>query len=390
MQLTPPTGTADLDVLSVPDFRARFRSWLEENYPPEWRKPIVLRLRGEQEKRWLRLLDDHGWRLPAWPREHGGLGLPLAKQLVYHEELARFGAARFLDSGGTMLGPILIRFGTAAQQAKYLPSILRGETLWCQGYSEPNAGSDLASLKTTAVRDGDHYVVNGSKIWTTMAMDASHMFLLARTQQGLRKQQGISFFLTNMNTPGVTIRPIENLAGESEFGQVFFDDARIPADNLVGVEGDGWGIAKALLGVERIFVGSPGLPRDAYAVFRQVADQLGLNGGSFDALNASLFCDLNDLVALYEMVAAAAVAGTAEDHDYSLLKLAVSELFQRISEANLQIASDHAGVHGPAEIGALKLQLHQIYMLARAATIYSGTSEVQRDIIARALLGKAG
>jgi alkylation response protein AidB-like acyl-CoA dehydrogenase len=388
MQLTSTTDVADLDEISVAEFRARFRNWLERHYPSEWRKPIVLRLRGEQEKQWLRLLHEHGWRLPAWPREHGGMGLPLAKQLVYHEELARFGAARFLDSGGTMLGPVLIKFGAKAQQEKYLPPILRGEALWCQGYSEPNAGSDLASLKTTAVREGEHYIVNGSKIWTTMAMDASHMFLLARTQQGLRKQQGISFFLMEMNTPGVTVRPIENLAGESEFGQVFFDDARIPVENLIGVEGEGWSIAKALLGVERIFVGSPGLSRDAYAVFGQIADQLSLSGGSFDELNARLFCDLNDMVALYEMVAAAAISGAAEEQDYSLLKLASSELFQRISEANMQIASDFAGIRGPAEIGALQLELHKIYMLARAATIYSGTSEIQRDIVARSLLGK--
>lgn len=387
------TATNDgnaLDDLSIDAFRAKFRDWLETHYPEEWRKPIVLRLRGEQEKSWLRLLDEHGWRLPAWPREHGGLGLPLAKQLAYHEELVRFGAARFLDSGGTMLGPILIKFGTPEQKAKYLPPILRGETLWCQGYSEPNAGSDLASLKCSAVRDGEHYVVNGSKIWTTMAMDASHMFLLARSSQGLRKQQGISFFLMEMNTPGVTVRPIENLAGESEFGQVFFDEVRIPAENLVGVEGEGWSIAKALLGVERIFVGSPGLSRDAYAVFGRVAGKLGLSGGSFDELDARLLCDLNDMVALYQMISAAAVAGTAEDHDFSLLKLASSELFQRISEANLQIASDYAGVKDAIALGDQQLELHAIFMLARAATIYSGTSEVQRDIVARALLGKAG
>jgi len=390
MQVTARVEPVELDRLSVEEFRARFRAWLERHYPPEWRRPIVLRLRGEQEKKWLRLLYDHGWRLPAWPREHGGLGLSLEKQLAYHEELARFGAARFLDSGGTMLGPILIRFGTPDQQERYLPGILRGETLWCQGYSEPNAGSDLANLKTTAVRDGDHYVVNGSKIWTTMAMDASHMFLLARTAQAPRKQEGISFFLMEMNSPGVTVRPIENLAGESEFGQVFLDEVRIPAENRVGGEGEGWTIAKALLGVERIFIGSPGLSRDAYAVFREVADRLELHGGGFEELNARLFCDLNDLVALYEMISSAAIAGTAESHDFSLMKLAASELFQRITEATLRIADEHAGVYGPVGLGRAPLELHKIAMLARAATIYSGTSEVQRDIIARALLGKAG
>ena len=374
--------------ISDAEFRNRFRRWLENHYPVEWRKPLVLRLRGTEERRWLRLLYDHGWRLPSWPREHGGIGAPLSKQLIYHEELARFGAARFLDSGGTMVGPILIRFGSVEQRNAHLPSILRGETIWCQGYSEPNAGSDLASLKTTAVLDGDHYIVNGSKIWTTMAMDASHMFLLARTGQGTRKQEGISFLLMDMDTPGVTVRPIENLAGETEFGQVFLDNVRIPLGNRVGAEGDGWHIAKALLGFERIFVGSPALSRDAYAVFERFADEAGLAGDDFDALKSQLFCDLNDLTALYEMISAAAISGAAEDHDYSLLKLASSELFQRISEANMRIAGEYAGICGPAKVGTQSFELHKIYMLARPATIYSGTSEVQRDIVARSLLGR--
>lgn len=383
------TDMTDLAEISDAEFRDRFRNWLEQHYPAEWRKPIVLRLRGEQEKRWLRLLREHGWRLPSWPREHGGMGAPLSKQLIYHEELARLGAARFLDSGGTMVGPILIKFGSVQQQKDHLPAILRGETIWCQGYSEPNAGSDLASLKTTAVLDGDHYILNGSKIWTTMAMDASHMFLLARTGQGTRKQQGISFMLMEMDTPGVTVRPIENLAGETEFGQVFFDNVRIPSGNLVGAEGDGWHIAKALLGFERIFVGSPTLSRDAYAVFEEFADQAGLAGDDFEELKSQLFCDLNDLASLYEMISAAAISDTAEGHDYSILKLASSELFQRISEANMQIAGECAGICGPARAGEADFELHKIYMLARAATIYSGTSEVQRDIVARSLLGKA-
>lgn len=374
--------------ISDEEFRSRFRTWLNDYYPEEWRKPIILRLRGEQERRWIRLLVEHGWRLPAWPVEHGGMGVSLAKQLIYHEELASFGAARFLDSGGTLLGPILIRFGSLEQKAKYLPEIRNGGTLWCQGYSEPNAGSDLASLKSTAVRDGDHYVLNGSKIWTTMAMDASHMFLLARTSQEARKQQGISFFLMPMDSPGVTVRPLENLAGEMEFGQVFFDDVRIPATNLVGAEGDGWHIAKALLGVERIFVGSPALPTHAYAIFEEIACRPGLDREAVEALRAELFCGLGDLTALYEMVTAAAIAGTAENHDFSVLKLASSELFQRICEASIKIAGEHAGVRGTARLGEPELSLHTVYMLSRPATIYSGSSEIQRDIVARSLLGK--
>jgi alkylation response protein AidB-like acyl-CoA dehydrogenase len=336
------------------------------------------------------LLFDHGWRLPAWPVEHGGMGASLSKQLIYHEELADFGAARFLDSGGTMLGPILIKFGTPEQKAEHLPRILKGDTIWCQGYSEPNAGSDLASLKSTAVRDGDHYVLNGSKIWTTMAMVASHMFLLARTSKEGRKQQGISFFLMAMDTPGVTIRPIENLAGETEFGQVFFDNVRIPMANLVGCEGDGWHIAKALLGVERIFVGSPALATHAYRMFEEIACRPGLDREAVDALRAELFCGVADLKALYEMVSAAAIAGTAEDDDFSVLKLASSEVFQRICEASMQIAGEHAGVHGKVRLGEQELDLHTVYMLSRPATIYSGSSELQRVSVARSILGKAG
>jgi len=375
---------------TLPDeeFRYRFRQFLQEHYPQEWRVPIILRLRGEQEKRWIRLLHDHGWRLPAWPVAHGGMGASLAKQLIYHEEMARHNSARFLDSGGTMLGPVLINYGTAGQQREHLPKILRGETLWCQGYSEPNAGSDLASLKTNAVLDGEDYVVNGSKIWTTMAMDASHMFLLVRTNKGGRKQQGISFLLMPMDSPGVTVRPIPNLAGETEFAQVFFDNVRIPVKNRVGEEGQGWDIAKSLLGDERIFVGSPSIPVSAYEIFNKLRTAFAMGDEYAEGLAAEFFCQVNDLAALYEMISAGAIAGIAEEHDFSVMKLAMSELFQRICEASMQMAMENSGFHGPISIGGENLDLHTVFMLSRPATIYSGTSEVQREIIARALLGK--
>lgn len=380
----------DRNALTDADFRAEFRRWLETHYPPEWRRPVVLRLQDDEERRWLRLMHDHGWRLPAWPKDHGGMGLSLSKQLIYHEELERFGAARFLDSGGVLLGPVLIRYGSAAQKARHLPEIARGDVLWAQGYSEPNSGSDLASLRTTAVRDGDHYVINGTKIWTTMVMFCKRMFLLARTSNTGRKQEGISFILVDLDTPGITIRPIENLAGDVEFGQVFLDNVRVPVENLVHNEGEGWAVAKALLGAERIFAGSPSLSRHVFNIFERVLAAAGLaEDAGIAELHARLLCDLEDLSALYEMVTDAAVRGTMASEETSMMKVLATELFQRIADAVLSIAGEHAGAWGPTELGGQLEELRRVFMIARPASIYGGANEVQRDIIARALLGKA-
>jgi alkylation response protein AidB-like acyl-CoA dehydrogenase len=379
-----------LDGLSDSEFRARMRAWLEEYYPQEWRQTIVLRLRGEREKRWHRLCFDHGWRLPAWPKEHGGMGLSAAKQLIYQAEMDAFGTARVYDAGGVFLGPVLMSFGTPEQLRKYLPEIARGDVLWAQGYSEPNAGSDLASLKTTAVRDGDHYVINGSKIWTTMIAESARIFLLARTSQEARKQEGISFFLLNLDSPGVSFRPIMNLSGEDEFGQVFFDNVRVPAENRVGAEGDGWTVAKSLLGTERISTGSPGLSRHAFNIFERLVNELDLGEDPVvQDLHARLVCDLADFTALYGQIADASVRSSAGSEDYSILKILSSELFQRISEANLQVAGELAGATGPVAIGAQLVQLNKIYMIARASSIYGGANDVQRDIIARTIVGKS-
>jgi alkylation response protein AidB-like acyl-CoA dehydrogenase len=380
------TDQQDLGSLADDGFRLRLRQWLEAYYPPEWRRPVVFRLRGENERRWLRLLYDHGWRLPSWPTEHGGLGLPLTKQLIYHNEMARFGIARYLDMGGNLLGPTLIKYGTSAQQACHLPGILRGETIWCQGYSEPNAGSDLASLKTTAMRDGDDYVINGTKIWTTMATDAAMMFMLARTSAEPRKQQGISFFLLDMKSPGITVRPIVNLAGEDEFAQVFFDDVRVPAGNLVGAPGEGWSIAKSLLGVERITTASPAPARYAFEVLERIAGSMAGDQASLRASRAQLLNDLDSYVALYEQVTDAYIDGRVEQHELSTLKLVSSSLFQRISEACLEAAGEEAALVGAQDFAGRSEDLRNIYMVARATSIYGGANDVQRDIIAKSLL----
>lgn len=380
----------DRNAMTDAEFRAEFRAWLEAYYPEEWRRPIVFRLQDDEERAWLRLMHDHGWRLPSWPREHGGMGLSISKQLIFHEELEKFGAARYLDSGGVLLGPVLIRYGTPAQKQKYLQEIARGDVLWAQGYSEPNSGSDLASLRTTAVRDGDHYIINGTKIWTTMVMFSRRMFLLARTSSTGRKQEGISFFLLDTDTPGITITPIENLAGDVEFGQVFFDNVRIPAENLVHHEGEGWTVAKSLLGDERITSGSPSLARHAFDIFERVVRGIGLEGDAGIAdLHAELLCDLEDLTALYEMICDAAIRGTMSREEPSMLKVLATETFQRIAAATLQISGEHAGVWGETTIAGQVEDLRRVYMIARPSSIYGGANEVQRDIIARALLGKA-
>lgn len=377
----------DLDQLPDAAFAQLWRAWLEQHYPQEWRRSVTFRLRGANEKRWLRLLHDHGWRAPTWPKEVGGLGLSLRKQLVYKTELERFGAARYLDSGGVLLGPILIRYGTPAQKQRYLPAILSGDDIWCQGYSEPNAGSDLASLQLKAVADGDGFVLNGSKIWTTQANDAARIFVLARTSSEGRKQEGISFFLCDMATPGITVRPIVNLTGEDEFSQVFFDHVRIPAANLVHELNKGWDVAKSLLGAERVSLGSPHLAKQAFAILERTAQDMGAERDpSHLERRARLMCDLHDLEALYRDVCDALTRGEAPPAIISTLKILASELFQRVTEALLAVGGEHAGGASDLASASGLDVVRQLYLIGRPMSIYGGTNEVQRDIIARHLM----
>lgn len=380
----------DLSSLDEAEFRRRFRSWLDETYPPEWRQPMILRLQGDDEKRWMRMLFDGGWRLPSWPREYGGMGLNLQLQLAYAEVLDQFGAARILDSGGHLLGPALIKYGTQAQKDEHLLAIARGDVLWCQGYSEPNAGSDLAGVRMTAVRDGDDYIVNGSKIWTTMAPYSQKIYLLVRTSKEARKQQGISFLLADMDAPGISVRPIENLAGDTEFAQVFFDNVRVPARNLVHKEGEGWTVAKSLLGDERIFSGSPNLSRHAMMYFERVVAGRDLSDDLLvSKLHADLAADLHDLTALYGQVVNAVIEGIAEAKEFATLKLIATNLFQRIADGALEISGEAGTSWDATAFGNDAVEVRRISMLSRPATIYAGANEVQKDIIARALLGKA-
>ncbi|WP_175907787.1 MULTISPECIES: acyl-CoA dehydrogenase family protein [Burkholderia] len=386
---------SDLHALSDAEFRLRLRDWLTEHYPPNWRQDTLRpfrRLRGAEAVQWLRLLHEHGWRAPAWQREHGGMGLSFARQRIYHEEFERACVARVVDLGETQLGPTLAQLGTAEQKAYYLPRILSCEHVWCQGYSEPNAGSDLASLKTRATLDAsaEHFVVNGQKIWTTQANEATHIFALVRTGNLGKKQLGISFLLIDLKTPGITIRPIVNLAGEDEFCEVFFDDVRVPVANLVGELHQGWTVAKTLLGHERIWIGSPALAGRALGLTAHLLRETGAHAdaGLMDRY-AQLAADLHDYRLLYAEMCDAVEDGHAPGPDASVLKIFVSELLQRITAFNAELGSEHAGLVGRSQVGSTAVDLHWQAMMALPPTIFAGANEIQRNILAKSVLGLA-
>ena len=380
-----------MDLNEQPDetFRATVRAFVETNYPPELRNPAH-RLHWAEAKPWYMTLSRQGWLAPAWPREYGGMGLSAAKQLIFMEEYERHGVARTPDHGIVLLGPLLIRYGTEEQKQRFLPRILAGEDIWCQGYSEPGAGSDLAAIRTEAVLDGDDYIVNGQKTWTTLASDANWIFLLVRTDKTVKKQEGISFLLVPLGLPGVTVRPIINLELHDEFCEVFFDDVRVPRSNLVGQVNQGWTMAKALLGFERIFLGSARQSAYALSRLRQLAERMGvLDDPAFADRYTQLRLDLADHKALFEVFAEKLRAGETLGPDVSLLKIHQSELYQRITDAMLDISGENAGLLDPIG-GNRELHPSGMFIQARPTTIYGGTSEIQRGIIAKNVLGLPG
>ncbi len=384
-----PSPAEDLNALDDEAFRQVVRRWVVENYPPEIRNPPK-RLHWRENKVWYLKLAEKGWLAPGWPREYGGMGLSAGKQLIMIEEFERFGCARTNDHGVVMVGPLLIRYGSEAQKRSFLPKILSGEHIWCQGYSEPNAGSDLAALRTEAVLDGDHWVINGQKTWTTLATDANWIFLLARTDKAAKKQEGISFFLVPMDAPGVTVRPIINLELHDEFCETFFDNVRVPKENLVGEVNKGWTMAKALLGFERIFLGSP--RQSAYALIRlkRLAEHVGCaDDPLFRDRYTRLRLDLADHRALYETHVAKLRRGEALGADVSMLKVHQSELFQRITDAMMEIAGEEGGLLEPIE-GNRDLHPAGLFIQARPTSIYGGTNEIQRNILAKNVLDLPG
>ena len=375
----------DYNAMSDEDFRAVFRDWLENNLPQENRRPAD-RLLGEPAESWMRKLSQAGWRAPGWPVKFGGLGLSFRKHAIYHEELDRAGASRWIDHGVWSLGEILMHYGDDAQRDYYLPRILTCEHVWAQGYSEPGAGSDLASLRTRAVRDGGHWMINGQKIWTSGAAYATHIFVLVRTNPDTAKQRGISFILADIKTPGITVRPIRNIADELEFCEVFFEDARVPLENLVGEVDQGWTIAKGLLGMERLVISSSSLPRRALAALRAVGRRRELLADPlFRSRYGELLMDIENLEALYAEASEDMGAGREVPTDLSILRIFAGELFQQVSEAAMEFAAEHGPI-GSVSTDGVQHDIKKLFMVARPATIYGGTAEIQRNILARRLL----
>ncbi|MXP65218.1 acyl-CoA dehydrogenase [Roseomonas sp. M0104] len=373
-----------LDAMDDARFRRHVRQWIEANYPPEMRFPRR-RLHWRENRPWYMALSRKGWLAPNWPREYGGMGLGATKQLIMIEELERHGCARVSDMGLIMLGPLLIKHGTDAQQRRFLPRILSGEDIWAQGYSEPGAGSDLAALRLDAADAGDHWVLNGQKTWITLANDANWLFVLARTDRSGKKQQGISFLLMPADTPGITIRPIINLDLHDEFCEIFFDNVRVPKDMVVGEVNQGWTYAKALLGFERIAIGSPKLSSNGLARLWRLAEAVGKDRDPvFRDRYARFAMELGDLKDLYESFVAALKRGETLGPEVSILKIVQTELFQRITDAMLEVAGGHAGLLDP--MPGEGLHPAGQFLLARPSTIFGGSSEILRNILARNVL----
>lgn len=378
----------DWNALEDDEFAAIVRDWVRENYPPELRFPPH-RLFWAEQGEWVKTLGRKGWIAPGWPREFGGMGLSPVKSVIYAEQLERHGVGRFQDHGITQVGPVIQRFGSEEQQRRWLPPILAAEHIWAQGYSEPEAGSDLASLRTRARREGDEYVVDGQKIWTTLAHDATHIYFLVRTDpEAPKPQAGISFLLSPLDAPGITVRPIRDISGHEELCEVFFDSVRVPVENRVGAENQGWTVAKSLLGHERINVGSPKQPGYALEMVVAVARERGLlEDPVFGHRLAELQLDVAHLGAAYTRYTAQLARGEEIGPDVSMLKIWATETVAAIADLIVEAAGAAGGMAGEVTIGEGELDVLGALYRARPAMIYAGSNEIQRNIIATAVLG---
>ncbi|MFB0874054.1 MULTISPECIES: acyl-CoA dehydrogenase family protein [unclassified Sphingobium] len=380
------TDHVDYAAMDPAAFRLMVREWIQANYPED-KRYIVRRMGMDEIGDWVRALGEKGWLAPSWPREWGGMGLPIRQQIIFMEEMARHGCARFPDQALNLVGPLLMAFGTPEQKARHLHRIARGEEIWCQGYSEPVAGSDLASLQCKAVRDGDSFVVTGEKTWTTLAFCADWIFTLVRTDNSGRKQEGISILLIDLTSPGVTVRPIESFTGEREFAQVVFDNVRVPIANLVGDVNRGWDMAKSVLGHERVMVGAPIIPMMALGQLEDLMEQIGAfdDAAALDRY-AALRLDLHDLTTMFEEYVHRIEDGKPIGSDVSLLKIRATELYAAISEEILLLAGDRALIAQPIVLPGNVVFPLEIYAASRVPTIYGGANEVQRNMIAKSVL----
>ncbi len=369
------------------EFRMEVRSWLEANLPASLRGRTV-RPPPAQLMPWYRTLSRKGWIAPHWPKQYGGMGATLNEQIIMGEELARVGAPQLPAQGLNHIGPILIKFGSDAQKARHLPPIIAGTVIWAQGYSEPGAGSDLASLATRATLDGDHFVVQGQKIWTTWGHYSDWMFALVRTDpQAQPRHAGISFLLLDLHSPGIAVRPIKTIAGDDEFSEVFFDNVLVPAENLVGKLNDGWRIANALLGHERLGTSNPQYALMAIERIKTMARASGIiDHPAFQDRLAAASINVTALSALFSHGVELASRKQNPGPESSIIKIFGSELLQALNELLLEAAGGHASTAKPIATDFGEVDVAAPFLQVRRATIYGGSSEVQRNIVARRVL----
>ena len=369
-------------------FRAEVRDWLAENLPDNLRN-WATRPPPELIRPWHAKLYEKGWIAPNWPKKYGGMEATLNQQLILLEELGRAGAPIISRQALGHIGPILMQYGTEEQKTQHLPKMLSGEVHWCQGYSEPNAGSDLASLRTRADRDGDHFVVNGQKIWTTWGHHAQWMFALVRTDQDApRKQAGISMILIDLATEGITIRPIRTIADDDEFAEIFFDDVRVPEENIVGEVNDGWRLAKALLDHERIGNASPQFAIDSLDMLKRLARETG-------AIEDPVFRDKLVRVELDVLAQSAVVAHSVElanagqeiGASSSFIKLLGTNTAQTVGDLMLEAVGPRGAQLHAFDTPEGPVEASGYFREARRNSIYGGTSEIQRTVIAKRVLG---
>ncbi|MBZ2207507.1 acyl-CoA dehydrogenase family protein [Massilia soli] len=384
-------------------FRDHVRAFLDAKLPADLQQKVRKHLRMSKEDyvRWHKILAEQGWIAPAWPVEYGGTGWTPVQRHIWDEECARAGTPPILPFGVNMVAPVIMAFGNDAQKSHYLPRILSCEDWWCQGYSEPGAGSDLASLKTTAVREGDHYIVNGQKTWTTLAQHADMIFCLVRTDSGVRKQEGISFLLIDMHAPGVTVRPIIMLDEDHEVNEVFFDNVKVPVQNLIGHENKGWTYAKYLLGHERTGIAAVGRSKRELSSLKKLAAAQFKNGKPLidDPLFSAKVATLEiELMALeMTVLRVLAQANKAPGPEASVLKVRGTDIQQTLSELMVEAVGPLALPFDPAylegntehavtgEDAAAPLASH--YFNFRKTSIYGGSNEIQRNIITQMILG---
>ena len=386
-------------------FRAEVQAFLKDKLPARIANKVKAgqRLTKADQDEWHAILNERGWLANHWPEEYGGPGWGAVEKFIFDTECALAGGPRIVPFGVNMLGPVLIKFGNEAQKKYWLPRILSGEDWWCQGYSEPGAGSDLASVKTTAVRQGDHYVVNGQKTWTTQGQHANMIFCLVRTDREAKAQSGISFLLVDMNSPGVELRPIRTLDGDKEVNEVFFTDVKVPVENLVGEENKGWTYAKYLLTYERTGIAGVGFCIAALAKLKVIAAKVMKNGKPLDqdplfaARMAQVEIDLENMKTTNLRVIAAVAGGGVPGAESSMLKIRGTEIRQEIlslmrravgpyalpfiEEAQYEGYADEPV--GPKEAATAAAN----YFNYRKLSIFGGSNEIQKNIISKMILG---